>query len=479
MRQVVIICVAALAVWSGLRFAPPILYDDTAISLRYAERIATGHGFSYNDDERVCGVSNPLWTLIIAAGTRAGLGAERTARVLTLVSYAVAIVVASVVVLRIAGPLPALLVGILLPIDVFWRTQALSALELPLAVALGLGAVLAAGRGRELLAGIFIGLALWNKLDAAGLVAGVTFAWCAVRRQIPRRTLLSAAIVALPWFGFATIYFGSPLPHSLVAKLYQGQQAPFDPLWVARFFQKDYRWLFLVAAAGLPITLRLRGSSENKVMAVALAGWFLSHGFLYSLFSLGDEYPWYLGVPAAVAIVLACASLNWRVPVSAVAAVAIGVASLPQFRETKFRLTADRPPELWEDFDADRRLAGIFLDQFAGENEVVQAASGWVAFESHRIFVDDTGLNSTHRLSADYIVVHGSPWRTGNHPPERPDGYQALATFDLAHRSYPGVSSFTVFGRPSSLIARSGRNETSVDVSRLQNDRLARAWQER
>jgi hypothetical protein len=77
---------------------------------------------------------------------------------------------------------------------------------------------------------------------------------------------------------------------------------------------------------------------------------------------------------------------------------------------------------------------------------------------------------------ADYIVVHGVPWQTGSNPPAAPPDYVPLARFDLASRLYPGTTWFTVFGRPTSAIAQSARNESAVDTSRLESDELERLW---
>jgi hypothetical protein len=474
-RRLLLAGAAAWALWLGLTLAPAILYDDAAISLRYAERIASGHGFTYNDHERVCGASNPLWTLLIAGGAGTGLDVEQAARLLSLFSFAAVAVLAASVALRLAGPLAACLVGLILPADVVWRAQALSGLELPLAVALGLAAALAVERRREILAGVLLGLAIWNKLDAAALAVALTAAWRVGYGRLPRRMLIVAALVALPWFIFAAAYLGSPWPRSLAVKLQEGRHLPADYFWIARAIVEDRRFLFLVAATFLPLTLR-GAPAEPRVVVLALGGWLVLHTLAYSLVNLGDRYPWYFGVPMALSIVLAAGSIDRRWRWSAVTVLAMAVAAAPQWSETASRLAGGRSIELGEAFDADRRLAGVFLDQYAGPHEVVQSGFGWVAFESRRPFMDDTALNSRTAIEPDYIVAHGDPWRTGDHPPERPEGYVELATFDLASRLYPGTTWFTVFGRPSSVAARSGRNETTVDVSRLRDDLLVQAW---
>lgn len=43
-----------------------VLYDDAAITLRYAWRIAHGDGFTYNPGDRTDGASAPLYTLVLA-----------------------------------------------------------------------------------------------------------------------------------------------------------------------------------------------------------------------------------------------------------------------------------------------------------------------------------------------------------------------------------------------------------------------------
>src|SRR5262249_49462342 len=46
-------------------------WDDAYITFRYAERLATGAGLTYNDGERVFGSSTPLYTLWLAGGRAA------------------------------------------------------------------------------------------------------------------------------------------------------------------------------------------------------------------------------------------------------------------------------------------------------------------------------------------------------------------------------------------------------------------------
>jgi arabinofuranosyltransferase len=58
--------------------------DDAFISFRYAANLSAGNGMVFNPGERVEGMSNPLWTALLGAATRAGLDTVWTAVTLSL-----------------------------------------------------------------------------------------------------------------------------------------------------------------------------------------------------------------------------------------------------------------------------------------------------------------------------------------------------------------------------------------------------------
>jgi hypothetical protein len=470
-RIAINILAGALALWVSIAAAPPILGDDAAIGLRYAERIANGQGFTYNDHERVCGTSSPLWTLLISLGPRAGLTVEHATRVLASLFFTTAAVLASMVALEVGGVLAALCVALAIPGDAFWRTQALTGLELPLSLSLGLATILALGRRRESLAGVLLGLAIVTKLDAIALMLGVAVSYMVLLRRIPLRMLAIAALVTLPWYVFAIAYFGSPLPQSLAAKLAHGRAATMDHLWIARIFALDLRYgLWILAVMSLVVSTKV--SLNRRLIIASIFAWFLIHGVAYSWLNLGDLYPWYVGIPAALCWIAAAGAASngtrgWR---TAIALVMI-VAALPNWRTTISSIVRPRI-ELWHAIDTDRRLAGIFIDQFAASDEIVGSGFGWIAYEGHRAFVDGTSLNSRILLDANYVVLPVG----GKEIDALPREFLPLATFDVTGRLYPGHRGSMVFGLPDSAIAVAGANERAVDATRLQDASLIAAW---
>src|SRR3712207_2082980 len=124
-------------------------------------------------------------------------------------------------------------------------------MESVLATALGLAVVASLLHGRTRTAGVFLGLAVLNKLDAGLLAVAVAGAWVLVRRKFPFTLAAISLAIALPWFVFATIYFGSPVPNSLLSKLQGGENVPFDGLAIVDFFTTPARLGYVLLAAAL------------------------------------------------------------------------------------------------------------------------------------------------------------------------------------------------------------------------------------
>ena len=466
----------ALAAVVGFALQPNVLVDDAAISFRYADRIVAGHGFTYNDHEHVLGASNPLWTLLLSLLHAVGMNLELAARGLALVLFIVCVLLATHVAERLSTNLGGILAGVLLIVDPYFRYWALSGMESALATALGLAVVASMLHDRTRTAGVFLGLAVFNKLDAGLLAVAVAGAWVLVWKKVPFTLTAVSLAVALPWFVFATIYFGSPIPNSLLTKMEGGENLPFDRLEIVHFLTDPVRLAYMLLAVAL-IWYYRRLDTAAQLAAVTLAGWFLLHAIALSIVDLGSPYPWYKTVLIPPIIILACAFVGrvFAERPSRVAIVArLGVAVLLTFSvvpasvATGRVLLAGNPITVYEAFDADRRAAGQFLARRAAPDEVVESGFGWVAFPiSSHPFNDFTGLNSRDMLpNAAYYVTHGSPYDKGGARPQAPPGFVPLATFKSAHQLDPDFSWFTVFGRPDSEIARS-RPDTSVTLSEL------------
>ena len=229
----------AVAVFHHL-FTPVLPWDDAYITFRYADRLATGAGLTYNDGERVFGSSTPLYALWLAAARtvlpREALPAFAVRGNLAfflLAAAAVGAVTASITRRRDAGWAGAS-AFLLSP---WMLTISTGGMETSLFAAAAVGAVALALRGRLPSAAAAAGLAAVTRPEGLVTVLPVAILWWRAGR--PRPAVCAGALLApgLVWTIIAAAYFGSPVPHSLVAKA-----APLYELPVAYAFLSVVAW---------------------------------------------------------------------------------------------------------------------------------------------------------------------------------------------------------------------------------------------
>ncbi len=206
-------------------------FDDAYITFRYAENIANGLGFVYNAGERLLGTTTPLFTLMLASLNIIGIPVSFSALVISLLSSGLTAVIlyklASEIGFKQFSFIPVIVYIFfprLLAIDTAGMETALFTLmatsafyfqykKLPVqAIGITALSVLVRPEGLLVLAILFIYNLIYFK---DSLIKSVT---------IITTTLL-------PWVVFAYLYFGSPIPHSMTAKMAFYQQVwSFPPL---------------------------------------------------------------------------------------------------------------------------------------------------------------------------------------------------------------------------------------------------------
>lgn len=406
-RRLVLLCLAvsAAGVAIAIRDQRVVLIDDAAITFRYAERIASGDGFTFNDGDRTNGASAPLYTLLLAVARLLGRDVEATARVFGVACHAAAAGLVTAIAGRARGLLAGAVAGVVLLATVGFRTEALTGMESGFAAVLGLVVVLLLVEGRTTWAGIVLGLAVVNKLDAAFLAVGVGLAWWLVHRRPPWRLAGIAAATAAPWFLFSQLYFGSVLPHSASQKLggeVVNERIPHDPTWMLGHLFANRMTVLLVVAVVASVALVTRVVRTDATTILVLAGcggWAVLHGAAFSLLDLGDPYPWYATVlypPVVVAGVTACAALArdagraaQRVRslhpervrlLSAGLVLLLLLPALPGIRVTAKTTLRGRETTDFELFEQARRDAGRYVGRRAAAGEVVRTCYGWIAY---------------------------------------------------------------------------------------------------
>ncbi len=451
----------------ALKSGPNMPVDDAAIGFRYIERFVSGHGLTYNDHEHVQGFSCPLYILLLSGLHFCGLGIQQASIGMGIVFYVLSVLLVFYLAFRITNLLGGGIAGVTIALQWFYRYQILSGMEVGFAVCLGLSSICALERKRHTLAGFLIGLAIINKLDAGLLAAACALAAVIVLRRIPWRMVCMSILTASGWFLFALYYYGSILPQSIRAKIHHS--GFFDPWWIYHLLRNDKRYITVILVF-LGLAFLWKSMSQGpRLASLALMFWFLFHGLTYSLLNLGANYPWYLTALFPPLQILGTSGIFclYRPNAGSLKSISFLLTTIlflafyfptrHEFDWTINDLVTGSPLRSWEVFDMDRRLLGIFLNQYADQQEVLISGFGWTDYESRLPIRDDSLINS-QKLQENISYFIGYNERINPfEKPGGPDSFIQVATFDLAYEMFGGENKwFVLYAKTTSAIVLRG-----------------------
>ncbi|MGH7723900.1 MAG: hypothetical protein ACREOU_00575 [Candidatus Eiseniibacteriota bacterium] len=291
----------------------PFASEDAYITFRYARNFAAGLGPVYNVGERVFGYTSPLWMAWTTLGIKIGLDPVLWARLTTLALELGALFVGVGLIERHAGRLSAWAFALFYAGWVYFAALPSSGLENPALFAL---LVLGAGaleRGSRWTGPVLAAIAL---LRPEGVVAAIVLALFARGRD----RFVAAGLAGAGWLA-AGLYYGSPIPQSLLARANTyGTPGP----WAGRHWW-DWivpaplgRWsptsegnqMFPIAVVTAPAVLAgaiaLARRPWSSLTALGAAG--LSVWLGYAIVGVA-YFPWSFVLPLGTALVLASVGL--------------------------------------------------------------------------------------------------------------------------------------------------------------------------
>lgn len=281
----------------------PLTIDDAFITFRYSEHLASGLGFVYNAPDHVLGTSTPLFALLMAVPAWLGLDLQVSAFVVSVLSDVVSLAVIAALLRRRGYTLAPVVAVVLVGLAPSVLIYSVSGMETSLYVALVLSTVWAVDTGRWGLAAVCAALAALCRPEGALMAAGVgVAALLTVTRAHAVRVVLFMVAVVTPWLIFATVYFGSPIPMSVLAKadMVRDPLAGFRVVRFAFFSGADL-WLTLAAAGGC--VLLWRSKSVGLRLWVA---WGMLYAAAFTITGAFDNYLWYF-TPLMPLVLAACA----------------------------------------------------------------------------------------------------------------------------------------------------------------------------
>lgn len=309
---------AGVVFWISFRLYTGIQLEDAFITYRYAANLAGGAGFVFNPGERVLGTTTPLYALLLGA-----LGALFGAQKIPLISSVLVIAAAAgaasltfAAMRRLGCPKGLQLfatAAFCFHPQLAWMCT--SGMETPLVLLFMAWALHAAASRRWAWAAIASALLVLTRIDGLIWAAAIFLIALAEDRRAAARGAVLASLLLLPWVLFAFAYFGSPLPHSVIAKRAIGR--PVD-IASARHVEAFAAWAlpFLGASSpfGWPAGLLFAAAGALARARRSLTWTLAAFPWLFCAILYAGAAPlyfdWYLA-PAAYAALLAGALGLW------------------------------------------------------------------------------------------------------------------------------------------------------------------------
>ncbi len=509
-------------VWSvvGASLAIPLFFvlfthlawEDFFITYRFSENLVHGRGLVYWPGERVYGFTSPLNTLLPALFAWVTGAADFVVplwlfRFTSLAGLAVATATMAWLLTREhATSRTAHALGLLFPViallEVKTTAFAMSGQEAGLVLAFLAPAFALAATGRwpahPLLGGLLAAGLLYTRPDAfiylgAVAVAGYLFA-PGGRRQLALALLKSGLVCALaylPWLLFTWGYYGSPVPHTVLAKYgvegyassAYGLTAPLvaglvkSPFVLCWALSPVYDWqlsgpgtwpvwihdvtILLELVAVLYWLLPTRDRLGRAASLVA----FIIFGYLVYAATVAQFAPWYyppLAFMSLAALVSAAATLARRVRHGAMARILAVGAAAGLLGFLGFLFTASLRPLRFKQEAIEwnhRRLVGLWLKDHAAPAETVYLEPlGYIGYFSQRHMLDWPGLVSPEVVAArqqlpfksgytwmetaevllpDWIVARPTEADAIRHSKVLAPQYELVKTFDASDQIRP------------------------------------------
>ena len=438
--------------------------DDSLITVKHAANAVDGLGLVHHLGEGpVHGFTSALSVLVPLPGELIATdGGWVALRLVSLAAFVVAVVYAHRIARELGlGPWPTAFVLAFLALDQNQIFFGMAGMETQIAVGVILAGIYYVLVEDFTKSGIWLGLALLARPDFVLWVVPALVYLVIRSRDGAARTWLAAVAVAAPWMIFTTLYYGSPVPHTVEAKsAFFGPDLPalFDPGgwlsfagdsisaagddWklVAPFLERlfvfdtplPYTLLKLIAYAVLLLAVVGAAATWRRPSwrpAIAFAALFV----LYKVFIVGFGYNEWYGPPAiAVIILLAGAGLHRltaaRPGFAAVPAVALALAYASHI-PLSFPLEAEIQHQIE---DRVRVPLGRFIGEVTKPGETMTSESaGYVAYHTNAALYDFPGLTSP----------------------------TAVATLEREVPHLPGTYGITQLQRPDWLIMRQGEVE--------------------
>jgi hypothetical protein len=232
---VILFVVAACLVCLGYTLYTDQTWEDSLITLRHSENLLKGEGLTFNPGERVHGFTSPINVLLLAlcqflTGQSSYVATFWLYRVFSIAAFAAS----GVLLLKAVHETPprwfaaTWFLGVVYLFDVKNVAFCVNGMETAFMLVFVAWAVYLMSRfqsNRWLWRGLCWGGLMWSRPDGCVYIGAFSLAelvFLSTSRRATLRSLVKSAAVCLivygPWVAWAWLYYGSPIPHTIIAK---------------------------------------------------------------------------------------------------------------------------------------------------------------------------------------------------------------------------------------------------------------------
>ena len=453
-NSILFVFLIGFSIWIGFTFYTRNTLEDAYITYRYANNLASGEGFVFNSGEKVLGTTTPLLTLMLALGVRI-VGTQFTPNIATIVmiasGLAAGLVTYAALVRAGLSNFASALAAAVFYLHPFVILASTGGMETPLVLLLMATSLYFLTAEKYTRCSIALALLVLTRID--GIVwAGLVFLAILLKnRKFPFKQFATFGMILTPWIVFALSYFGSVMPHSVVAKQSIASGKTLSGFQDATSVNRFLEWF--VSSSGLSVgdqffpllvlsfTIGVASVLRNKrsrILSPLIVFIFLFPTILFAGHA-PIKFFWYL-VPVGWCILIIASIGIWRVGIlrkyfaaknsfrylPVIAATIVFGAFVFSFVQSDLKNFEDWRWWQEENEDGLRRVVGRYLRQNTPRNaKVAMEAIGYQGYYSQRYVIDLAGMTSPavvaiyresnsnaeafyeilQRLEPDYIVL--------------------------------------------------------------------------
>lgn len=289
-----LVLVVILASWARFNLIP-FTGDDAYITFRFSRNIVNGLGFVYNQGEHVLGTTTPLLTLALAAVNLVGVPIILASKIIGIVFGLSYITTLTYYLNRHkTNILLLILFGIFISISPTNAKWDVAGMETALYTFLVYLLLFNADSKSVKVIGLIAALCFLTRIDATIALAALVIHKLIEKVSIKQIVYIILVFIAfiLPWLIFSTIYFGSPIPNSAIAKSVTYAHYPVWAFLEMMFKQMTFRLnLFLSLPIILIITISILYVLTKKKQRI-FAIWTVLYITFFS-FTGAPMHAWY------------------------------------------------------------------------------------------------------------------------------------------------------------------------------------------